>query len=120
MTHDVSPEDVLDRLRTVTDPDTGQNIVAAGQVDSVSIDGATARVRLALGAPHAPSEAAIADGVRAALDPTIRASGDDGEPVVRREPGEAAAAFDRLTATVADSVGTLRRTHHRETVRGDA
>lgn len=69
MTHDVSPGDVLDRLRTVTDPDIGQDIVAAGLVESVSIDGATVRVRLALGAPFAPSEAAIADDVRAALDP---------------------------------------------------
>jgi len=38
MTHDVSPGDLLDKLRTVTDPDIRQNIVTAGLVDSVSVD----------------------------------------------------------------------------------
>nr|WP_253738734.1 P-loop NTPase [Halohasta salina] len=48
------------------------------------------------------------------LDPAVRAGGDDGEPVVRRESGDAAAAFESLAATVANKVGVLRRHHHQQ------
>jgi ATP-binding protein involved in chromosome partitioning len=58
---------VLDRLRAVEDPDLGDDIVSLGLVNDVTLDGDTARVSLALGAPYAPHESRIADRVRDAL-----------------------------------------------------
>ena len=60
-------DDVLDRLRTVEDPDLGDDIVSLDLVNSVSVDGTTVRVSLALGAPYSPTETAMAGEVRAAL-----------------------------------------------------
>jgi len=60
-------DDVLDRLRTVEDPDLGDDIVSLGLVNSVSVDETTVRVSLALGAPYSPTETDIAAAVREAL-----------------------------------------------------
>ncbi|RBI61216.1 MRP family ATP-binding protein [halophilic archaeon] len=59
--------DVRDRLRTVEDPDLGEDIVSLGLVNDVTVDGETAHVSLALGAPYAPHETQIADRVREVL-----------------------------------------------------
>ncbi|WP_418282080.1 Mrp/NBP35 family ATP-binding protein [Halorubrum sp. DTA98] len=58
---------VRELLRDVQDPDLGDDIVSLGLVNDVELDGETARVSLALGAPFAPHESAIADDVRAVL-----------------------------------------------------
>ncbi|MWV64648.1 P-loop NTPase [Halorubrum sp. JWXQ-INN 858] len=60
--------DVRDLLRDVHDPDLGDDIVSLGLVNDVELDGDTARVSLALGAPYAPHETGIADDVRSVLD----------------------------------------------------
>ena len=60
-------DDVLDRLRTVEDPDLGEGIVSLGLVNSVATDDEEVRVSLALGAPYSPTETAMAGEVRAAL-----------------------------------------------------
>ena len=59
-------DDVLDRLRSVEDPDLGEDIVSLGLVNSVATDDEEVRVSLALGAPYSPTETAMAGEVRAA------------------------------------------------------
>jgi ATP-binding protein involved in chromosome partitioning len=59
--------DVRDLLGRVDDPDLGDDIVSLGLVNAVDVDGGTARVSLALGAPYAPNESAIAADVREVL-----------------------------------------------------
>jgi len=60
-------DEVRERLREVEDPDLGEDIVSAGLVNDVSVDGGVASVSLALGAPYAPTESDIADRVRGVL-----------------------------------------------------
>ncbi|WP_327052894.1 Mrp/NBP35 family ATP-binding protein [Halomicrococcus gelatinilyticus] len=60
--------DLYDRLRTVEDPDLGDDIVTAGLVTDLDVDEASATVELALEAPHAPTEAAIVDEVHAVVE----------------------------------------------------
>jgi len=67
-TTDISDEDLRDRLRVVDDPALDTDIVSAGLVTDVTVDDGTAAVELALGAPHAPDEAAIAERVREVAD----------------------------------------------------
>lgn len=55
---------VRDRLRGVTDPDFGEDIVSLGLVNEIEIEGDIARISLALGAPYAPHETTIAERVR--------------------------------------------------------
>jgi ATP-binding protein involved in chromosome partitioning len=79
----MNAEDVRERLRGVTDSDLGDDIVSLGLVNEVAVEDGVARVDLALGAPFAPAESAIADDVRAAvreagLDPELTASVDTG------------------------------------------
>ena len=62
-TTDISDEDLRDRLRVVDDPALDTDIVSAGLVTDVTVDDGTAAVELALGAPHAPDEAAIAEQI---------------------------------------------------------
>jgi ATP-binding protein involved in chromosome partitioning len=62
--------DVRDRLRNVTDHDLGDDIVSLGLVNDVTVDGGTAHISLALGAPYSPTETAIANDVREALADT--------------------------------------------------
>jgi ATP-binding protein involved in chromosome partitioning len=65
-------DDVLDRLRTVEDPDLGEDIVSLGLVNSVAIDDEEVHVSLALGAPYSPTETAMAGEVREALSDVDR------------------------------------------------
>ncbi len=65
--------DVRDLLRTVEDPDLGDDIVSLGLVNAVEVGGSdgdddTVRVSLALGAPYAPHESQIAARVREVLE----------------------------------------------------
>lgn len=59
--------DVRDLLRSVEDTDLGDDIVSLGLVNAIEAEGDTVRISLALGAPYAPSETAIANGVREVL-----------------------------------------------------
>jgi ATP-binding protein involved in chromosome partitioning len=60
-------ETVLDRLRSVEDPDLGEDVVSLGLVNDVSITDERVSISLALGAPYSPNETAIASDVREAL-----------------------------------------------------
>ena len=62
--------DLRDRLREVEDPDLGDDIVSLSLVNDLTIEDGTARISLALGAPYAPTETAIADRVREVLADT--------------------------------------------------
>jgi ATP-binding protein involved in chromosome partitioning len=59
--------DVRNRLRSVEDPDLGDDIVSLGLLNDVTVDEETVYISLALGAPYSPNETAIADAVREAL-----------------------------------------------------
>jgi ATP-binding protein involved in chromosome partitioning len=59
--------DVRELLRTVTDPDLDEDIVSLGLVNDVTVEEGIARISLALGAPYAPHETAIANRVREVL-----------------------------------------------------
>ncbi|NHN40589.1 Mrp/NBP35 family ATP-binding protein [Halorubellus sp. JP-L1] len=74
---------IRDRLRDVTDPELGDDIVSLGLVNSIDVDEDSIHVDLALGAPYSPSETAIADAVRDAIgdvdrDVSLSASVDTG------------------------------------------
>ncbi|WP_132057629.1 Mrp/NBP35 family ATP-binding protein [Halorussus amylolyticus] len=58
---------VRDLLRRVEDPDLGDDIVSLNLVNDVSVEGDTADISLALGAPYSPHETQIANRVRAVL-----------------------------------------------------
>jgi ATP-binding protein involved in chromosome partitioning len=58
---------ILDRLRTVEDPDLGDDIVSLGLVNSIESEDESAHISLALGAPYSPNETAIASEVRETL-----------------------------------------------------
>jgi ATP-binding protein involved in chromosome partitioning len=62
----VDRNEVLDALRSVEDPDLGDDIVSLGLVNDVTV-GDAIQVDLALGAPYSPTETGIAEEVRAAL-----------------------------------------------------
>ncbi|WP_435349574.1 Mrp/NBP35 family ATP-binding protein [Haloarchaeobius sp. HRN-SO-5] len=61
---------VLDRLRSVEDPDMEDDVVTLGLVNDVTVDDDTVAISLALGAPYSPTETAIANEVREALADT--------------------------------------------------
>ncbi|MFD1600240.1 P-loop NTPase [Halobellus rarus] len=69
-TTDISDADLRDRLRAVDDPALDTDIVTAGLVNEITVDDGTAAIELALGAPHAPDESAIAERVREVADET--------------------------------------------------
>ena len=69
----MNEDEVRERLRAVTDPDLGDDIVSLGLVNSIEMTDRTLRIDLALGAPYSPTETNIANEVREALD------GFDGE-----------------------------------------
>ncbi|WP_049925323.1 Mrp/NBP35 family ATP-binding protein [Halopiger goleimassiliensis] len=58
---------VRDRLRTVEDPELGDDIVSLGLVNEITVDDESVAVDLALGAPYSPTESDIAAAVREAL-----------------------------------------------------
>jgi ATP-binding protein involved in chromosome partitioning len=62
--------DVRDRLRSVEDPDLGDDIVSLGLVNDITVDAGTVHISLVLGAPYSPNETAIANEVREALADT--------------------------------------------------
>ena len=70
MTTDIAASDLRDRLRAVDDPALGTDIVDAGVLLDVTIADDTAEIELALGAPHAPDEAAIANRIREVVGET--------------------------------------------------
>jgi ATP-binding protein involved in chromosome partitioning len=80
----MNEDDVRERLRTVTDPDLGDDIVSLNLVNEVTFeDDDTVHVSLALGAPYSPNETAIAEEVREVLgneglDVELSADIDDG------------------------------------------
>ncbi|KAB1188131.1 MULTISPECIES: Mrp/NBP35 family ATP-binding protein [Haloferax] len=59
--------DVRDLLRAVEDPDLGDDIVSLGLVNAIEVDGDTARISLALGAPYSPTESEIGRQIRELL-----------------------------------------------------
>ncbi|WP_251343348.1 Mrp/NBP35 family ATP-binding protein [Haloplanus halophilus] len=59
--------DVRELLGRVEDPDLGDDVVSLGLVNGVAVEDGTAKVSLALGAPYAPTESAIAADVRETL-----------------------------------------------------
>jgi len=67
-TTEISDAKLRDRLRAVDDPALDTDIVTAGLVTDIAIEDGTAAIELALGAPHAPDESAIADRVRDVVD----------------------------------------------------
>jgi ATP-binding protein involved in chromosome partitioning len=76
-------DDVLDRLRTVEDPDLGGDIVSLGLINSIDTEEESVHISLALGAPYSPNETAIASKVRetlteAGIDVTLSAAVDTG------------------------------------------
>jgi len=68
----MNADDVWSLLSSVEDPDLDDDIVSLGLINAVDVDNETIRISLALGAPYAPHESAIADNVRAALAETDR------------------------------------------------
>ncbi|WP_299331231.1 Mrp/NBP35 family ATP-binding protein [Haloplanus sp.] len=59
--------DVRELLGRVEDPDLGDDIISLGLVNGVAVENGVVKVSLALGAPYAPSESAIAAEVREVL-----------------------------------------------------
>ncbi|MFB6119659.1 MAG: Mrp/NBP35 family ATP-binding protein [Halobacteriaceae archaeon] len=79
----MNEDDVRDLLAEVEDPDLGGDIVTGNLVTDISVEGDTAHVTLALGAPYAPNESHIAGRVRevlreAGLEPDLSADLDTG------------------------------------------
>jgi ATP-binding protein involved in chromosome partitioning len=73
---------IRDRLREVTDPDLGDDLVSLGLVNDIDVDADAIHVDLALGAPYSPTETGIADAVRDAIgavdrDVSLTANIDD-------------------------------------------
>lgn len=74
---------ILDRLRTIEDPDLGDNIVSLGLVNSIEREDESVHISLALGAPYSTNETAIASEVRetltdAGIDVSLSAAIDTG------------------------------------------
>ena len=65
----MNEDDVRERLRTVQDPDLGDDIVTLGLVNSIEITDDEIRIDLALGAPYSPTETGMANDVREEEDP---------------------------------------------------
>jgi len=66
----MNESDIRDRLRKVSDPDLGDDIVSLGLVNAIDIEDDTVHISLALGAPYSPNESAIAADVREVLADT--------------------------------------------------
>jgi ATP-binding protein involved in chromosome partitioning len=68
----MNEDDVRERLRSVADPDLGDDIVSLGLINAVEVDdeAETIRISLALGAPYSPAETEIGSQVREVLSDT--------------------------------------------------
>jgi metal-sulfur cluster biosynthetic enzyme len=62
-----TPEELLDSIRSVTDPELGINVVDLGLIYDVRLDGNTIRVRMTLTNPGCPMAGMIASDVEEAL-----------------------------------------------------
>lgn len=81
---------VLDLLRTVEDPELGDDIVSLGLVNDLAVDGDTVDIDLALGAPYSPTESDIAGEIREllleeGLEPDLSASIPDRDDATDEE-----------------------------------
>ncbi|ELY38560.1 Mrp/NBP35 family ATP-binding protein [Natronorubrum tibetense] len=81
---------VRDRLRTVEDPELGDDIVSLGLVNDISVDGDQVEIDLALGAPYSPTESGMAAEIRElllhdGLEPDLSASIPDRDDFVTEE-----------------------------------
>ena len=65
-------DDVRSHLSGVDDPDLDADIVSLGLINAIDVTPDTIKLSLALGAPYAPTETAIADDVREVLADTDR------------------------------------------------
>ena len=103
MTHSIdTAADLRDSLRRVEDADLGDDVVSTGLVREVTLEGDTARVDLALGAVHAPTDERLASDVRevvreAGFDPELTATPE-------RTPG-AESVLPNVDAVVAVASG---------------
>ncbi|WP_436935507.1 Mrp/NBP35 family ATP-binding protein [Halovenus marina] len=63
-------DEIRERLRSVADPDLGDDIVSLGLVNDITVDHDDGRIYidLALGAPYSPTETEMAAAVRDAVD----------------------------------------------------
>ncbi|SIR87193.1 Mrp/NBP35 family ATP-binding protein [Natronorubrum thiooxidans] len=81
---------VRDRLRTVDDPELGDDIVSLGLVNDITVDGEQVDIDLALGAPYSPTESSIAGEIREllveeGLEPDLSASIPDRDDLTSEE-----------------------------------
>ena len=81
---------VRDRLRSVEDPDLGDDIVSLGLVTDITVEGDEVFIDLALGAPYSPNETGIAGKVREVLaedgiEPELSATVPDRDDVPEGE-----------------------------------
>ena len=85
-----------EKLSTIETPDplavdaTGEDIVSQGLVEEISVDGETAAVSLALGAPYSPAETELAAAVRkliedAGYEPYLSVAINDDTPASEEE-----------------------------------
>jgi ATP-binding protein involved in chromosome partitioning len=92
--------DVRERLRSVEDPDLGDDIVSLDLVNDVEVADGAARISLALGAPYSPAESRLADEVRTAMADT----GPDVE-LSARVPGGDTEVLPDVTNVIAVASG---------------
>ncbi|MFC7134895.1 MULTISPECIES: Mrp/NBP35 family ATP-binding protein [Salinibaculum] len=64
----MNESDALDTLRTVTDPESGTDVVSLGLVEDVSIDDDVVAIRLSPGAPYAPLETELEGRIQSAFE----------------------------------------------------
>jgi ATP-binding protein involved in chromosome partitioning len=98
-------ETVREALRDIEDPQLGDDIVSLGLVTDVEVDddAETIAVTLALGAPYSPTETAIAEDVRKALDEFTY--GIDLSANVEREVDPEESIFPNVTNVIAVASG---------------
>ncbi len=77
-----SERELLDQLRTVTDPQLDDDVVSLGLVNDVAVEDGTGHVSLALNTPYAPGEMELGDRIRTAvsdldLEPELHAGVDE-------------------------------------------
>jgi len=75
----VTEAELEEALRTVEDPDIGEDIVSLGLINGMQIDGETAKLSVAFNSPFAPSEMDLGTAIRAVvtdlgLEPELHAN----------------------------------------------